>query len=76
MKVINVGSDSNLPDNPSEKIGRETPYIIIKTGGSGMFLGYEATPTYGIQLNLNYYTSLRYRIKSNSSAFGDWIALK
>ena len=76
LKVVKVDEASTLPDNPSEKFEPEKPYLIIKTGGAGMYIGYEANPTYGIQLNFNYFIGVRYRIKSGSTAFGEWVALK
>ena len=74
FKIIRVDNDSGLPDNPSE-IGREIAYIIIKMGGAGMFIGYEANTNYGIQLNLSYFNGIRYRIKNNSLTFGEWVQL-
>jgi len=74
FKVIRVDNDSSLPDNPSE-IGREMAYIIIKMGGAGVFIGYEANTNYGIQLNLSYFNGVRYRIKASSTTFGEWVQL-
>lgn len=58
-------------EKPLESLGTDIFYIVVISGGSGVFIGYDIG-TYGFQFNLNYFGVVRYRSHQEGKTWSSW----
>lgn len=58
-------------EKPWESLGTDIFYIVVISGGAGVFIGYDIG-TYGFQFNLNYFGVVRYRSHQEGKTWSSW----